>query len=100
MTDMIGRIAALSAAVECREQRVAQLPVGTADKRPDETFAAFEMMQDSRMGNAHVARDILQAQALRPLPGEAFLGGIENQASRLLGGTPNPLGSGPWRNLA
>lgn len=91
MADMVHRVIAFFIACKRGEKLVAELVVCPVDERADKAVAAFEVVQNRRVGDADIARNILKPQALRPLPGEPRLGGIENEPPRFLRRAPDAL---------
>lgn len=73
------------------KQIPAQLLQCTLGQRNHQPFAAFEMMQNGGVRNADICGNILQADAFGPMLRQAPLGGVQNDAPRLLGGAPYPF---------
>ncbi len=59
---------------------------------PHQRVATSEMMQDRRVRDPEVRRDVLESDLLGPALGEALLGRLEDGVSRFFGGSTATTG--------
>lgn len=61
-------------------------------ERRHQAFAASEVMEDRRVGDTEVARDVLEADCLGAPLAQPLLGGFEDETARLRGAATGPGG--------